>query len=109
MYSEGGMVKTLFFLNKLDIDFLPLAKKLREKGEDLSVILIQDAIYLGLRNNGNSEQVKNLIEKGVKFHTLDKDVERRGVINNLMTGLELIDYDRLIDLLFSDDQKVINM
>ena len=102
-------MKTLIFLNKLDFDFLPLAEKLRGKEEELSVVLVQDAVYIAIRNDGHSDAVKKLIESGVKFHILEKDVERRGVVNNLIPGLELIDYDRLIDLLFSDDQKVINL
>jgi sulfur relay protein TusB/DsrH len=102
-------MKTLIFLNKFNLNLFPLAETLREKQEEVSVILIQDAIYLGLKNGEHSEATKHAIEKGVKFHLLTKDVERRGVIHHLISDLELIDYDRLIDLLFREDQRVFNL
>jgi len=47
--------------------------------------------------------------KGVKFHLLKKDAEKRGILDNLISKLELIDYDQFIDLLFLKDQRVINL
>lgn len=102
-------MKTLLFLNKLDYDFLPLAEKLKEKGEEVEVVLIQDAVYLALENNGYSEEMRHVIEKGVKFHILEKDVQNRGVLTHLIPNLDFIDYDRLVDLLFSENQRVINL
>lgn len=102
-------MKTLLFLSKFNLGCLPLAEMLSEKDEEVSIVLIQDAIYIALKNSEYSEATRHAIEKGVKFHLLAKDVERRGVLNNLISDLELIDYDRLIDLLFREDQRVINL
>nr|MDO8081310.1 DsrH/TusB family sulfur metabolism protein [Candidatus Freyarchaeota archaeon] len=102
-------MKTLFFLNKKEFDSLTLVEKLKEKGEEVGVVLIQDAVYLALGNNEHSGAVKDLLGKGVGFHVLAKDAERRGVQDYLISDVELIDYDRLIDLLFSEGQRVINL
>ncbi|WXG39237.1 MAG: sulfurtransferase complex subunit TusB [Candidatus Freyarchaeum deiterrae] len=102
-------MRTLIFLNKKEFDSLTLVEKLKEKGKDVGVVLIQDAVYLALGNNEHSGAVKDLLGKGVSFHALAKDLEKRGVQDYLISDVELIDYDRLIDLLFSEDQRVINL
>ena len=102
-------MKTLIFLTKKESGTLTLVERLKEKGEDVGVVLIQDSVYLALGNNEHSESVKDLLGKGVNFHILAKDVEKRGVQNYLISDVELIDYDQLIDLLFSENQRVINL
>lgn len=101
-------MKTLLFLSKKESDSLALIEKLKERGEDVGVILIQDAVYLSLGNNEHSEMVKDLLEKGVNFHVLAKDVKMRGVQEYLISDLDLMDYDQLVDLLFGENQRVIN-
>lgn len=102
-------MKTLFFLTKKESDSLALVEKLRERGEDVAVVLIQDAVYLALGNNEHSGTIKDLLGRGVNFHVLAKDVEVRGIQEYLISDLDLIDYDQLIDLLFSENQRVINL
>jgi sulfur relay protein TusB/DsrH len=101
-------MKTLIFQKKYDPDFLPLTEMLKKK-EEVNVILFQDAIYLAVKNAEHSKTIKNAIEKGVKFYLLKKDAEKRGILNNLISNLELINYDKFIDLLFLKDQRVINL
>ncbi|GEM_PF-1558895 len=102
-------MKTLIFLNRLNFDFIPIVEKLREKGEDVEVILIQDAVYLALENNGRNQNLESAIGKGVKFYVLERDVEIRGIKTHLQPNFKLIDYDQLADLLFSDNNRVINL
>lgn len=101
-------MKTLIFQKKYDLDFLHLTETLKKK-EKVNVILFQDAIYLAIRNAEYSKAIKNTIEKGIKFHIIKKDAEKRGILNNLISNLELINYDQFIDLLFIKDQRVINL
>jgi sulfur relay protein TusB/DsrH len=107
--SEGAGLKKLVLLNRCDPASLLLAERLIASGEELCVVLIQDAIYLALKSSQSQEPVIRIMEKGVKFFLLAVDVGRRGVLHNLVSGVELIDYDRLIELLFHEDQKVINL
>jgi sulfur relay protein TusB/DsrH len=101
-------LKSLILINKIDIASLLLAKKLIGKNDQLSIILIQDAVFIAVRNNQYHETVEKILEKGVKFYLLATDVERRGIQHNLISGIELVDYDKLVDLLFIEDQKVVN-
>lgn len=102
-------MKTLFFLTKKESDSLTLIEKLKKRGEDLAVVLIQDAVYLALENNEHAGTIKDLLGRGVNFHVLAKDVELRGIQEYLVSDLNLIDYDQLIDLLFSENQRIINL
>jgi len=101
-------MSTLILMNKYDLDSLQFAEKLKEKNE-VRVVLIQDAVYMVLKSSEQSEKIKEIMDKGVKFHTLKGDVERRGTINHLLKDVELIDYDQFIDLLFKEEQTVINI
>jgi len=101
-------MKTLIFKKNFDLDFLSMIKTLRNHGE-VKVILFQDAIYLALRNTKYSRAIEHAIEEGVKFHLLKKDGEKRGILLNLISNIKLINYDQFIDLLFHEDQRVINL
>ena len=101
-------MSTLILMNRFDLDSLQLAEKLAEKSE-VKVVLIQDAVYMVLKSSDHAENIEKIMDKGIKFHTLKGDVERRGTINNLLANVELIDYNQLIDLLFDEEQKVISI
>lgn len=108
LYFDGDKMKTLIFKKNFDLDFLSMVETLRNK-EEVNVILFQDAIYLALKNAEYSTAIKHVVEAGVKFHLLKKDVEKRGILLNLIPNAELINYDQFIDLLFLEDQRVINL
>lgn len=101
-------MKTLIFKKFFDLNFLSIVETLRNK-EEVTVILFQDAIYLALKNTEYSTAITHVVEEGVKFYLLKKDVEKRGILLNLIPNVELINYDQFIDLLFLEDQRVINL
>jgi len=102
-------MKILILLSKQDPDSLSLAEALRRRGEEVSIVLMQDSVYLALKDAEHSGIVGHAIEQGVRLHLLDEDVEKRGIRQKLMPGLELASYDQLVDLLFNEDPRVINL
>jgi sulfur relay protein TusB/DsrH len=102
-------MKNLFFLNTLNTDALSIVKKISEQGRETSIILIQEAILLALNNTEHTREMRSLLDNGVRVLLLDQDVEKRGVDDLLINNVELIDYDRLIDFLFLENQQVINL
>ena len=105
---DGDTMTTLIFKKNFDLDFLSIVEILRKK-EEVNVILVQDAIYLALRNTEHSSAIEHAVDEGVKFHLLKKDVEKRGILLNLIPTVELLTYDQVIDLLFLEGQRVINL
>lgn len=63
---------------------------------DADIILMQEAVLFA--NNGVS--INNEI-KGFKLYALKKDVEVRGIKDRLDHDVDLIEYDEMVDLLFS--------
>ena len=77
-----------------------LDKALKTESE---VILMQDAV---LFTNKNVEANNKLRDH--KIYALASDVEKRGLKDLVIDGVELIDVDVLVDLLFSG-KTVLNM
>ncbi len=63
---------------------------------DAKIILMQDGVFF-LSSNG--VDLPDLKDREV--YALDMDVKKRGLSNNLIDGVKLVDYDGMIDLLFS--------
>ena len=99
----------LLVLKEEETDALKWANRLREKGEDVGLILMLDAVYLAKNSGENASVMKEIIEAGVEVFTLRRDAERRGLIKMLQSVVRLVDYDDLIDLMFSDGQRVLNL
>lgn len=61
---------------------------------ETNVLLLQDGVYL--LNNAMNNKFGD-----TKVYALGVDVEKRGLSNRLVTGVDLVDYDEMVDLLFS--------
>lgn len=99
----------MIFLSKFDPDFLPIAENMMAKGQDISVVLIEDAVYFAIRNSEIADRVNRAMKCGLKLNALARDVERRGLRDHAIEGLRLIDYDQMVDLLLQESDKVINL
>ncbi|MBI2955039.1 MAG: sulfurtransferase complex subunit TusB [Chloroflexi bacterium] len=71
--------------------------ELAKKDGEAAVLLIQDGVYL---------DASAIAETGKKVYALRKDAEKRGLTNRFSGSVELIDYGKLVDLIFA--HKVIN-
>ncbi|MBE0633553.1 hypothetical protein E4H04_00795 [Candidatus Bathyarchaeota archaeon] len=70
---------------------------------EAEIILMQDAVFF--TNNG--VEANNKLHDH-KIYALVSDVEKRGLKNRVLQGIELIDVDSMVDLLFSE-KTVINL
>ena len=61
---------------------------------DADLMLIQNGVYFLNRANG-----PDLGDK--KVYALDTDISKRGLTSRLVDGVEIIDYEGMVDLLFS--------
>jgi sulfur relay protein TusB/DsrH len=102
-------MRNLFFLNSLNTDALSIVKKVSKLGRETSIILIQDAINLALKDTRHTREMKSMLDNGVKVLLLDQDVKKRGLEDLLINNVELVDCDSLIDFLFLENQRVINL
>ncbi len=71
--------------------------RIAEQDKDAEIVLIQDGIYL---------DVKNIENSGNKVYAVKDDVEKRGYTEIMSKNIELIDYGKLVDLILAN--KVVN-
>ncbi len=71
--------------------------KLVKLDDDAHVVLLQDGVYLDPHRLAGSK---------AKVYVVRSDVEKRGLVDRVPEDVELIDYDRLVDLVI--ENKVIN-
>ena len=101
-------MRTLIVLKENEYEALGTAESLEKRGEEIALVMMLDAVYMATVAEENPA-VKDKMEKGSKVFRLKSDVERRGLEKRLLPGVELIDYEGLIDILFSEDQRVLNL
>ncbi|HHT9135345.1 MAG TPA: DsrH/TusB family sulfur relay protein [Candidatus Avalokitesvara rifleensis] len=71
--------------------------KLARLDANAQIVLIQDGVYI---------DVRRFVGLKVKVYVVRNDVEKRGLVDRVHEDMELIDYDRLVDLIVQN--KVIN-
>ncbi len=81
----------LIVINKNDKNALNQALNV-----EADVLLIQDAVLFLNNGRGDAPSFKDK-----KVYALGIDVEKRGLTDRLIAGIELVDYDGMVDLLFS--------
>ena len=101
-------MRTLIVLKENEHEALSTVESLEKRGGEIALVMMLDAVYMATVAEDNTA-VKDMMEKGSKIFLLKRDVERRGLEKRLLPGVELIDYEGLIDILFSEDQRVLNL
>jgi len=101
-------MRTLIVLKENEYEALSTVESLEKRGGEIALVMMLDAVYMATVAEENTA-VKDMMEKGSKVLLLKSDVERRGLEKRLLPGVELIDYEGLIDILFSEDQRVLNL
>jgi sulfur relay protein TusB/DsrH len=97
-------VKKLFILKDLDERALTLALR----SEDSGLVLMMDAVYFVNSGSEKSLKVQEALENGKDVYVFKADAQKRGLAQKITKGLKELDYDRFIDLMFSD-VKIINL
>ncbi|MEE9605253.1 MAG: sulfurtransferase complex subunit TusB [Candidatus Scalindua sp.] len=81
----------------IDKKFGDNSLKIAEQDKNAEIVLIQDGVYL---------DVKEIENSGNKVYAVKADVEKRGYNEMLSKNIELIDYGKLVDLILAN--KVVN-
>jgi len=102
-------MKKVFVLKKRDSTPLGIASSFGEKGRDVAVALILDAVYMAAEKGEQADALRECVESGVEVYLLKKDAKRRGLGDRLIQGAKTVDYAGLVDLLFSEEISVINL
>jgi tRNA 2-thiouridine synthesizing protein B len=91
-------MSTLHTLNKSSFSHTTLASCLAICLDEDGILLIEDGVYCGLESAPYAEQIQQLIKCGVSVFALGSDVTARGLQNKIQPNIEIINYDRFVEL-----------
>jgi sulfur relay protein TusB/DsrH len=94
----------LYLLKDLDVNALSVAAESDGSG----LLLMQDATYALNESREESSLVRKILGKGRPVYYLDRDVERRGLTEKLISGAQKMNVEGMVDLLFGG-ARVINV
>lgn len=73
--------------------------------EGSAVLLFEDGVYAAMKGTVVEAKVKSA--QGVKFYALGPDLKARGLSEErLIDGVEVVDYDKFVDLAAEHDKVV---
>lgn len=101
MINGGEIVtdkKALMMLNQSPSECsLDRQLKVLSGASGAGAILMQDAVYFAATEEG-----RKLLDAGVTVYALRQSVEARGLTGRTMDGVELVDYERVVDLIMEE-------
>jgi tRNA 2-thiouridine synthesizing protein B len=94
----------LHTVNKSPFERRALDSCLRHTVKGAGILLIEDGVYAALKGTMVTEKVKAALSDH-KVYVLGPDIEARGLKNeNLIEGLEVVDYGGFVDLVTEYDK-----
>lgn len=103
--SEAYKMGKIIMISKLDPDSLKFSKTLLEENQVFSIILLSDAVFL-LNYEQFIDELQSGFPKKMQFYALEEDIEIRNVNHSLVN---IIGYDKLIDILMAPNNSIINL
>jgi len=83
---------------------LAVARKTKEDGEKVGILLIQDACIAATI----TEFCGKLAENNIRVYALKADCETRGLTENVSRKVELIDYEKWVRLTMTGHDKIVS-
>jgi sulfur relay protein TusB/DsrH len=96
------MVKTLILMTDIDERAIKIAEK--PDNQDISLCLLQDAVYLAAKGK---KLLDSLISQNKNIYALENDIKLRGLNQDLIySEVKLVDYGKVIDLVLENENIV---
>ena len=90
--------KVLMMLNQSPAECdLTRQLELARGASEVGTVLMMDGVYFTATEGG-----KRLMDAGVHVYALRQSVEARGLTGRTLDGIELVDYDRIVDLIMEE-------
>jgi len=90
--------KALMMLNQSPAE-CDIARKLKAVAgaSGVGAVLMMDAVYFAATPDG-----QRLLDAGLNVYALRQSVEARGLTGRTLDAIEVVDYDRVVDLIMED-------
>ncbi len=85
-----------------------LQKSVESNSKDFRIVLMQDAVLVLQPGNLWASSISNLIGQGIAVFGLTEDIAARG-ITNVLDGVQMLNYNGLIDQIFECEKTCSNL
>jgi tRNA 2-thiouridine synthesizing protein B len=90
--------KALMMLNQSPAECdLGRQMQVLSKAKEAGAVLMMDAVYFAATRDG-----QRLLDAGLAVYALRQSVEARGLTGRTLDGIEVVDYDRVVDLIMEE-------
>jgi len=89
---------------KNNASILEIAAKLREKGENVAMVHVQDACI----TTTVDEYCEKLARCKIMLYSLKADLKARGLLEKVNPHVRLVDYKQWINLLMNEHSKIVS-
>lgn len=89
---------TLHTVNKSPFEQATLGQCLAIAQPDHSLILIENGVYAALNSHSLAQQLQQQIASGLAVYALKDDIDARGLTENFITDIKIIDMSKFVQL-----------
>jgi sulfur relay protein TusB/DsrH len=99
-------MKYLIWLSSDCANLRELVDALNASDNDIGLLLIQDGVFMADKGCSESEE---LLSFKLPFYACEAHVEERGIKDRLIDGVELVDYNKIINIIMEQYDKIISL
>lgn len=99
-------MKYLIWLSSDCQDLTEIISALKNGGHDVGILLVQDGTYLADKGCSESGKLEDL---EARVYVTKHHVEERGINSRLVTEVELVDIEQVVDMVMEEYDKVISL
>ena len=99
-------VKVLIWLSGECASLIEVVEGIKKSGNETGLLLVQDGVFQADKGNPGS---KTVVKLGVPLYAVRPHVEERGLGGRLISGVSLVDYLDMVDLVMDKYEKIISL
>lgn len=91
-------MSTLHTINKSPFSNSALSSCIKVCTKCDGILLLEDGVFGAIGSAPESAQLQELMRSGTRIFAISADIKARGLTEKLITSIELIDYDKFVQL-----------
>ncbi|MGY5854008.1 MAG: DsrH/TusB family sulfur metabolism protein [Candidatus Thorarchaeota archaeon] len=97
-------MKFLLWLSNRCTSLVETVSALKSGGHEIGVLLLQDGVFMADKGCPDSKPIE-----GLAVYANKKNVDERGLSNRLISGVKLVEYPEIVELMMEIYDRVISI
>ena len=99
-------MKFLIWLSSDCTSLEEVTSALTSGGHEIGILLVQDGVFMADKGCPESKEMKSL---GIPIYAVSSHVAERGIGDRLVMQVELVDSEKMVELIMEDYDRVISL